>query len=186
MSSPTTSPCPPARPLEIGRERLRQLLIKHWITFQSLPKDRDLEGITDPRRDAKLARIDYVTSNFPHRVFVFDEFRPVPAGRAKRHPRRLPANCHKPHGVRQFHGCYSVGDDRHWGVVHGRKGAANTLVALSRFAGHASPLRAAGATQRARRRRHRSSRRTDRSVVRGASAPALPAGFRRPAYAARM
>jgi len=31
----------------------------------------------------------------------------APAG----HPDRLPANYHKLHGVRQFHGCYSVGED---------------------------------------------------------------------------
>ncbi len=29
-----------------------------------------------------------------------------------------------------FHGCYSVGDDRLWGVNHRRKGTANTLAAL--------------------------------------------------------
>ena len=37
---------------------------------------------------------------------------------------------HKLHGVRQFHGCYSVGDDELWGVVRRRKSAANTLAAL--------------------------------------------------------
>ena len=30
----------------------------------------------------------------------------------------------------QFHGCYSVGDDRLWGVARWRKSAANTLSAL--------------------------------------------------------
>lgn len=34
------------------------------------------------------------------------------------------------HGVTYFHGCYSVGDDRLWGVNRRRKGTANTLAAL--------------------------------------------------------
>ena len=34
------------------------------------------------------------------------------------------------HGVRQFHGCYCVGDDTLWGVVRRRQSAANTLAAL--------------------------------------------------------
>ncbi len=31
-------------------------------------------------------------------------------------PARLPATYHRTHGVRYFHGCYSVGDDSLWGV----------------------------------------------------------------------
>jgi len=123
-----------ARPITIGRERLRQLLIKHGITFQ---RTKTWKETNDPKRDAKLARIDHVTNHFPQRVFAFDEFGPLVirpqagAGWArKRHPRRLPANYHKLHGVRQFHGCYSVGDDQLWGVVRRRKSAANTLAAL--------------------------------------------------------
>ena len=42
----------------------------------------------------------------------------------------LPATYHRSHGVRYFHGCYSVGDDTLWGVNRHRKGAANTLAAL--------------------------------------------------------
>jgi phage antirepressor YoqD-like protein len=59
-----------ARPIEIGRERLRQLLIKQGITFQ---RTKTWKESNDPQRDAKLARIDYVTSNSPQRVFAFDE-----------------------------------------------------------------------------------------------------------------
>ena len=47
-----------------------------------------------------------------------------------RRPQRQPANYNKTHGVRQFHGCYSVGDDMLWGVVRRQKSAANTLAAL--------------------------------------------------------
>jgi hypothetical protein len=122
------------RPIEIGRERLRQILHRHRITFQ---RTKTWKESNDPQRDTKLARIEYVSSHFPQRVFAFDEFGPlvirpqagagwVPAG----HPRRLPANYHKLHGVRQFHGCYSVGDDQLWGVVRRRKSAANSLAAL--------------------------------------------------------
>jgi hypothetical protein len=94
---------------------LRQLLRKHDITFQ---RTKTWKESNDPAKDAKLARIEQVMTEFPDRVFAFDEFGPLtirphggatwaPAG----HPDRLPANYHKLHGVRQFHGCYSVGDD---------------------------------------------------------------------------
>ena len=122
------------RPIAIGRERLRLLLNKHGITFQ---RTKTWKESNDPDREAKLARIEQVSSQFPQRVFAFDEFGPLAirpqagAGWApSKHPRRLPANYHKLHGVRQFHGCYSVGDDQLWGVVRRRKGAANTLAAL--------------------------------------------------------
>lgn len=36
--------------------------------------------------------------------------------------------------MRYFHGCYSVGDDRLWGVNRRRKGAGNTMAALIRAA----------------------------------------------------
>ncbi|GAA2268040.1 IS630 family transposase [Streptomyces ruber] len=45
-------------------------------------------------------------------------------------PDRLPATYRRTHGVTYFHGCYSVGDDRLWGVNRRRKGTANTLAAL--------------------------------------------------------
>ncbi|WP_309053686.1 transposase, partial [Streptomyces sp.] len=48
----------------------------------------------------------------------------------QRRPDRLPATYHRTHGVRYFHGCYSVGDDRLWGVNRRQKGAVNTLAAL--------------------------------------------------------
>jgi hypothetical protein len=75
--------------------------------------------------------------NFPQRTFAFDEFGPLTirpqAGsgwRPKNRPDRLPANYHKLHGVRQFHGCYSVGDDTMFGVIRAQKSANNTLAAL--------------------------------------------------------
>ncbi|MBV1851876.1 transposase [Catellatospora sp. NEAU-YM18] len=45
-------------------------------------------------------------------------------------PQRLPATYRRTHGVRFFHGCYSVGDDRLWGVNRRSKGTANILAAL--------------------------------------------------------
>ena len=41
----------------------------------------------------------------------------------------MPATYHRTHGVRYFHGCYSVGDDL-WGVDRRKKAAANTLATL--------------------------------------------------------
>jgi transposase len=123
-----------ARRVPIGRERLRQLLRRHELSFQ---RTKTWKESNDPNRETKLARIEQVMTEVPDRVFAFDEFGPLairphagaswaPTG----HPNRLPANYHKLHGIRQFHGCYSVGDDTMWGVVRHRKSAANTLTAL--------------------------------------------------------
>lgn len=122
------------RRVAVGRERLRLMLRTHHLTFQ---RTKTWKESNDPLRDAKLARIEHVTGYFPDRVFAFDEFGPLTirphlgAGWSKEgHPDRLPANYHKLHGVRQFHGCYSVGDDTLWGVVRARKSAVHTLAAL--------------------------------------------------------
>jgi transposase len=124
----------PRRIVRIGRERARRLLAAHEITFQ---RTKTWKESPDPDREAKLARIEQVLEQHPDRTFAFDEFgpltiRPVPgAGWAPRgRPVRLPANYHRTAGVRYFHGCYSIGEDRLWGVVRRRKSAANTLAAL--------------------------------------------------------
>jgi transposase len=78
-----------------------------------------------------------VTSAFPDRCFAFDQFGPLSirpchgsswAPRSK--PARLPATYHRTHGIRYFHGCYSLGDDQLWGVTRRRKGGDHTLAAL--------------------------------------------------------
>jgi transposase len=124
----------PRRIVRIGRERARRLLADHEVTFQ---RTKTWKESPDPERKAKLVRIEEVLEQHPDRTFAFDEFgpltiQPVPGvGWAPRgRPARLPANYHKTAGVRYFHGCYSVGEDRLWGVVRARKGAANTLAAL--------------------------------------------------------
>jgi transposase len=124
----------PRRIVRIGRERVRRLLAAHEITFQ---RTKTWKESPDPEREAKLARIEEVLEQHPDRTFAFDEFgplsiQPVPGvGWApKGRPCRLPANYHKTAGVRQFHGCYSIGEDRLWGVVRSCKSAANTLAAL--------------------------------------------------------
>lgn len=122
------------RTLKVGRERCRQILAAHQVTFQ---RTKTWKETNDPDRDAKLDRIEHVMSRFPNRCFAFDEFGPLnirpvggscwaPAGR----PQRQPANYHKLHGVRQFHACYSIGDDTMWGVVRHRKSAVNVLAAI--------------------------------------------------------
>ncbi|HEY2765238.1 MAG TPA: IS630 family transposase [Pseudonocardiaceae bacterium] len=124
----------PHRRVQIGRERLREILHAHRITFQ---RTRTWKESTDPDKDAKIDRIEEVTRRFPDRCFGFDQFGPLsirpchgtcwaPATR----PQRLPATYHRTHGIRYFHGCYSVGDDQLWGVTRLRKGADHTLAAL--------------------------------------------------------
>lgn len=122
------------RRVTVGRERLRQLLAANDVTFQ---RTKTWKESNDADRDAKLDRIEHVLEHHPDRTFAFDEFGPLaihpvggscwaPAGR----PQRQRANYNKLHGVRQFHGCYSVGDDELWGVVREKKSAASTLKAL--------------------------------------------------------
>lgn len=122
------------RVVVVSHERLRQVLDAHQVTFQ---RTKTWKESNDPNRDAKLDRIEHVLDHYPDRCFAFDEFGPLairpvggrayaPAGR----PQRQPANYHRTHGARQFHGCYSIGDDELWGVVRHKKSAANTLAAL--------------------------------------------------------
>jgi transposase len=122
------------QPVTIGRERLRQILHVRGISFQ---RTRTWKESADPDRDAKLDRIEYVTSHFPDRCFAFDQFGPLsirPVHGAswapRKRPARLPATYHRTHGVRYFHGCYSLADDQLWGVNHARKGGDHTLAAL--------------------------------------------------------
>ena len=124
--------CP--RPVAIGRERLRQILHARGISFQ---RTRTWKESCDPDRDAKLDRIEYVTSRYPDRCFAFDQFGPLsirPCHGAcwapRKHPARLRATYHRSHGIRYFHGCYCLGDDQLWGVVRERKGADHALAAL--------------------------------------------------------
>ena len=118
----------------IGRERLRQLLAANDVTFQ---RTKTWKESNDPDRDAKLDRIEEVLDAHADRCFAFDEFGPLairPTGGSAwaltGRPQRQPANYNKLHGVRQFHGCYSIGDDVLWGVVRRQKSAANVLAAL--------------------------------------------------------
>jgi transposase len=124
----------PGRPVRAGRERLRQILHARGITFQ---RTRTWKESTDPDRDAKLDRIEYVTSHFAARCFAFDQFGPLSirpcrgvSWARKKRPARLPATCHRTHGIRYFHGCYCFGNDQLWGVLRERKGADHTLAAL--------------------------------------------------------
>jgi hypothetical protein len=120
--------------VRIGRERLRQVLHARGISFQ---RTRTWKESRDPDRDAKLDRIDYVTSAYPDRCFAFDQFGPLSirpchgtCWAPRKRPARLRATYHRTHGIRYFHGCYSLGDDQLWGVVREHKGADHTLAAL--------------------------------------------------------
>ena len=96
--------------MRIGRERLRQVLHARGISFQ---RTRTWKESTDPERDAKLDRIEYVTSHYPDRCFAFDQFGPLSSGprhgvcwAPRKRPVRLRATYHRTHGIRYFHGCY--------------------------------------------------------------------------------
>src|SRR5512144_963037 len=124
----------PIRQVRVGRERLRQILHQHYVSFQ---RTRTWKESTDPDKDAKLDRIEEVTSRFPDRCFAFDQFGPLSirpchgscwAPRGK--PNRLPATYRRTHGIRYFHGCYCLGDDQLWGVTRTRKGGDHTLATL--------------------------------------------------------
>jgi transposase len=124
----------PIRVVKISRERLRQLLDRHGITFQ---RTKTWKESNDPDRDVKLDRIEEVLENYPDRCFAFDEFGPLaihPMGgccwAARKKPQRVRANYHKTCGVRQFHACYSYGDDTLSGVVRRRKSVKNSLAAI--------------------------------------------------------
>ena len=123
-----------ARPVRIGRERLRQILHARGISFQ---RTRTWKESTDPDRDAKLDRIEYVTSLYPDRCFAFDQFGPLSirpchgvCWAPRKRPVRLRATYHHTHGIPYFPGCYCVGDGRLWGITREHKGAGHTLAAL--------------------------------------------------------
>lgn len=122
------------RRVQISRERLRQILAEENITFQ---RTKTWKESPDPQREEKLARIEWCLAHAWDRTFAFDEFGPLtirPVGgscwAAKKHPQRLRANYHKPHGSRQFYACYSVGGDELWGHFESAKSARATLRAI--------------------------------------------------------
>ena len=122
------------RPVRVGRERLRQILHAGGISFQ---RTRTWKESTDPDRNAKLDRIEYVTSHFADRCFAFDQFGPLSirpehgsTWARKNKPVRLRATYRRTQGIRYFHGCYSLADDQLWGVTRERKGGGHTLAAL--------------------------------------------------------
>jgi transposase len=124
----------PLRQVQIGRERLRQILHAHHITFQ---RTRTWKESRDPDKEAKLDRIDEVTTRFLDRCFAFDQFGPLSirpchgtCWAARKHPDRLPATYHRTHGIRYLHGCYDLSKDLLWGVLRRRKGGDHTLSAL--------------------------------------------------------
>jgi hypothetical protein len=60
----------------------------------------------------------HVTAALPDRCFAFDQFGPLSirpchgtCWAKRKKPALLPATYHRTHGVRYFHGCYSLGAD---------------------------------------------------------------------------
>jgi len=64
----------PDRRVRVSRERLRQLLREHRVSFQ---RTRTWKESHDPDKETKLDRIEEVTSKFPNRCFAFDQFGPL-------------------------------------------------------------------------------------------------------------
>jgi DDE superfamily endonuclease len=123
----------PLRRVAIGGERPSN----PGRPWRHLSAHQDLEGVQRSAQGTKLDRIEEVLECWPDRVFAFDEFGPLalhPMGgccwSARKKPQRLRGNYRKTCGVRQFHACYSVGEDRLWGVVRPRKGADFSLAAI--------------------------------------------------------
>jgi transposase len=120
--------------VQLSPERLRQILAEENITFQ---RTKTWKESPDPRREEKLARIEYLLEHERDRTFAFDEFGPLaikPEGGScwaeMSRPQRLRANYHKPHGTRQLFAFYSVGADRLYGRIEPHKGARPTLRTL--------------------------------------------------------
>ncbi len=78
-----------------------------------------------------------MTKHFLDRCCAFDQFGPLSirpchgfSWAEEKKPDRLPATYHRTHGVRYFHGCYSIGDDQLRGMTRRRKGGDHSLAAL--------------------------------------------------------
>ena len=105
----------------VGRERLRQILREHHISFQrtrtwkeSHRPGQGRQARPDRGRDQPLP--DAVFRVRPVRAAVDPALPRLAPGRRESKPTRLPATYHRTHGIRYFHGCYSLGDDQLWGV----------------------------------------------------------------------
>ena len=126
------------RPEKLGRP------FTHW----SLRKLADYLG-ENPTRPVQIGRrIEEVTTRFPDRCFAFDQFGPLSirpshgvAWAKETRPLRLPAIYHRTHGIRYFHGCYSMGGDQLWASPAAVR-AATTLWPRSSRSG--PPARTAG------------------------------------------
>jgi DDE superfamily endonuclease len=102
-----------------------------------LPAHQDLEGVPGPRARRQARPHRRGSGVVPRPGFHVRRVRAArhPPHRWLRlgpggHPERHPVTYHRTHGVRYFHGCYSIGDDTLWGVNRRKKGATNTLAAL--------------------------------------------------------
>ena len=63
-----------SRVVRVGRERLREILHERQISFQ---RTRTWKESADPDKDAKLDRIEEVTTRFPGRCFASGQFGPL-------------------------------------------------------------------------------------------------------------
>ncbi len=122
------------RTVQIGRERLYQILREHGISLQ---RTRTWKQSKDPDKDAKLDPIGHVTRHSLDRYFAFDQFGPLSirpchgsARTQEKKPDRPPATYHRTHGIRYFHACHSIGDNQLRGVTRHRKTGNHNPTAL--------------------------------------------------------
>ncbi|WP_436961354.1 IS630 family transposase [Streptomyces sp. SudanB182_2057] len=122
------------RVIRISREALRCLLTRRGITFQ---RTKTWKESPDPERDAKLDRIEHVLersriacSRSTSSGRLASGPPPARAGLLPVTPNGILRPTTAPTGLRYFYGCYSLDDDRLWGVARRKKGATNTLAAL--------------------------------------------------------
>jgi hypothetical protein len=107
------------RVVRLGRERLQQIL--HEPKDQ-LSADPHLEGVHRPGQEPKARPDRGGHPPIPGPVLRLRPVRPAVHPALPWHhqgpeskPTRLPATYHRTYGIRCFHGCYSLGDDRLWG-----------------------------------------------------------------------
>lgn len=133
----------------IGREWLRLLPRSRGVSIQRTRTRTwtwTWKESNAPDKDTKLDRIEEVTRRLPNRCLAFDQLGPLSirpchgvTWASEAHPVRLPATYTRTHGIRYFHGCYSLGDDQLWGVTRQREGGENTLAALNIDPGRPAP-----------------------------------------------
>ena len=124
-----------ARVLDADADHVRDVI--HAFNANGLTALDPRWGPGPRRRITPTDEASIVLSTRLDRCFAFDQFGPLSirpchgtCWAARKHPDRLPATYHRTHGIRYFHGCYDLSQDRLWGITRLHKGGTYTLAAL--------------------------------------------------------